>query len=173
MIKKRETRYIDLNIQIFNISLKLCLIIHYIAILLLKTIIIPRKSLKRLRPTVRIIDLLLFIASTKYLFKKYVGINDCNNNIKQASKAINILQKYLVKNESRFLQPNNILGEDEKHEIDNDFEVEIPESLYNDIFVNDLSIDWSEPRFTSKHMKLFAQNFEVIKRLILEEDKSI
>jgi hypothetical protein len=63
--------------------------------------------------------------------------------------------------------------EDEKQEIANDIEVEIPESIYNDIFVNDFPIDWSETRFTSKHMKLFVQNFEVIKRLILDEDKSI
>jgi hypothetical protein len=119
------------------------------------------------------IDLIQFIASTKCLFTKYVGINDCNDNITRATKAIRLLDKYLTKNKGRFSQPNNILVEDEKHEIENDFEVEIPESLYNDIFINDFPIDWSEKRFISKHMKLFVQNFEVIKRLILDEDKSI
>jgi hypothetical protein len=61
-----------------------------------------RKSLKRLRVTVRVIGLILFIESTKYLFKKYVGINDCNENTKKASKAILLLEKYLVKSKCRF-----------------------------------------------------------------------
>jgi hypothetical protein len=173
MIKKRETRYIDLNIQILNILLKLHIMYNYIAAKLLETLIMARKSLKRLKVSVIILNLMPYLASTKYLFNKYVGINDCNDNTKQASKAIKILQKYLAKNKSKFLQLNNILVEDEKQELINDVEVEIPESLYNDIFINDFSIDWSELRFTSKHMKLFVQNFEVIKRLILDEDKSI
>ena len=110
----------------------------------------------------------------KHILKKFVGLNDWNNNSNLIKRARNILDKEVnryYKEINSNDKDNKIVKDDQsKHRIT---EVIMPLEYYISRFQHNISLNIRNCQFRSIKMKRFTENFDIISRLFIDEDKSI
>ena len=112
------------------------------------------------------------LAGKRNLLVKFIGLNDCNDNIISLKRAINIIDKdvkrYYESKEIKFKSSQNI------KEIENsqNTDVIVPLNYYVSKFQLNYIPKISTIGFRNAQMKRIHNNFDIIERLFIEDNKS-
>ena len=136
------------------------------------TIVLLRTSLK----LICIVSLLCLIISEgkQFLFKNFVGFNDCQENWAPVKRAIQILSRninryYKDQKESKVSNSEEIELTDSLSKED----VLVPFDLYSSKVLDDIDVLIINSNFRSNQMSKIENNIEIIHKMFYEENKDI
>ena len=136
------------------------------------TIVLLRTSLK----LICIVSLLCLIISEgkQFLFKNFVGFNDCQENWAQVKRAIQILSRninryYKDQKESKVSNLEEIKLTDSLSKED----VLVPFDFYSSKVLDDIDVLIINSNFRSNQMSKIENNIEIIHKMFYEENKDI
>ena len=136
------------------------------------TIVLLRTSLK----LICIVSLLCLIISEgkQFLFKNFVGFNDCQENWAPVKRAIQILSRninryYKDQKESKVSNSEEIKLTDSLSKED----VLVPFDFYSSKVLDDIDVLIINSNFRSNQMSKIENNIEIIHKMFYEENKDI
>ena len=136
------------------------------------TIVLLRTSLK----LICIVSLLCLIISEgkQFLFKNFVGFNDCQENWAPVKRAIQILSRninryYKDQKESKVSNSEEITLTDSLSKED----VLVPFDFYSSKVLDDIDVLIINSNFRSNKMSKIENNIEIIHKMFYEENKDI
>ena len=136
------------------------------------TIVLLRTSLK----LICIVSLLCWIISEgkQFLFKNFVGFNDCQENWAPVKRAIHILSRninryYIDQKESKVSNSEEIKLTDSLSKED----VLVPFDFYSSKVLDDIDVLIINSNFRSNQMSKIENNIEIIHKMFYEENKDI
>ena len=136
------------------------------------TIVLLRTSLK----LICIVSLLCLIISEgkQFLFKNFVGFNDCQENWAPVKRAIQILSRninryYKDHKESKVSNSEEIKLTDSLSKED----VLVPFDFYSSKVLDDIDVLIINSNFRSNQMRKIENNIEIIHKMFYEENKDI